>query len=113
MRSNRHFQVMTLHHVIRRRETFLAPLSRPELCCFRFYSRRLGSGVKPKTVALAIWTSPEHRTLVNQHLAPPITFWRSFADAMIAGKKAARSLVVAPAGPLALSVKKQSALISR
>ena len=83
------------------------------LSSLRFWSGLLATGVKPETVALAIWESPEHRTLVNQHLAPPISFRLSYADALLAGKEAARSHTVAPAGPLALSVKKHKTSISQ
>jgi len=73
----------------------------PEPSGLRFWSRVLAARVKPKTVALAIWRSPEHRWVVNQHLVTPIRFRRTFVDAMLAGKKAARSHATAPAGPLA------------
>jgi hypothetical protein len=53
-----------------------------------YWSRHLAHAAKPKTVALAIWRSREHRMLVNQHLAPPTTFHRSFADAIRAARDA-------------------------
>lgn len=90
------------------RDAFVSRLYRddlgrsPEPSGLRFWSGVLASGVKPKTVALAIWRSPEHRTLVNQHMIPPITFQRSYADALLAGRMAARSHVSTPAGPLLL-----------
>lgn len=64
---------------------------KPESSALTFWSRRLAAGVKPQTVALAIWGSPEHRALVNQHLVTPVTFRRSYADALSAGRRAARS----------------------
>jgi Domain of unknown function (DUF4214) len=73
------------------RTLYLEDLGRPpESSGLRFWSGVLFAGVKPKTVAVAIWNSPEHRTLVKQHLAPGIPFRRSYADALFAGRQAAR-----------------------
>jgi hypothetical protein len=80
----------------------------PEPSGLRFWSGVLAKSVKPKTVAVAIWNSSEHRTLVNQHLVPPISFLRSYADALRTGKIAARSHAAAPAGTSALDVKSQN-----
>jgi Domain of unknown function (DUF4214) len=63
---------------------------RPELKGFRFWTGVLGRGVKPRTVAVAIWNSSERRGLVKQGLIPPITFERSYADALSAKRHAAR-----------------------
>jgi hypothetical protein len=75
----------------------------PEPSGLRFWSGLLFAGVKPKTVAFGIWNSPEHHALVNQHLITPITFERSYADALRAGQLAARFHSSPPAGPLAFS----------
>jgi len=63
---------------------------KPELSGLDFWSRVLAEGVKAKTVAVAIWNSPEHGSLVKQHLAPGILFRRSYSDALFAGRQAAR-----------------------
>jgi len=70
---------------------YLEALGRlPEPSGLRFWSGVLDKGVRPKTVAAAIWKSPEHRSLVRQHLAPGIPFRRSHFDALFAGRQAAR-----------------------
>jgi uncharacterized repeat protein (TIGR01451 family) len=43
---------------------------------------RLEAGARPAQVARAIFHSPEHRTLVRQHLAPRITLRHAFLDAL-------------------------------
>jgi hypothetical protein len=70
----------------------------PEPSGLQFWSGRLAARVKPKTVALAIWRFPEHRALVKQHLAPPISFRRSFADAIHAAHQATLRPRSHPAG---------------
>ena len=60
----------------------------------------LASKVAPKTVALAIWFSGEHRALVRQHLAPAIPFNRTYADALLAGQSAALLFGHHPLGTL-------------
>jgi Putative Ig domain/PKD domain len=77
------------------RDAFVVTLYRedlgrlPEPSGFRFWSRTLAWGVKPPTVARAIWRSREHRTLQRLHLAPSMSFPRSFSNAMKAGSQAA------------------------
>lgn len=61
----------------------------PEPQGLKFWSRTLARGVKPVTVAQAIWRSREHRALQSRHLAPSMSFRRSFSDAMKAGFQAA------------------------
>jgi hypothetical protein len=80
----------------------------PEPAGLSFWSGHLAARVKPKSVALAIWRSPEHRTLVNQHLAPPTTFQRSFADAIRAAHNATSKSGSHPLGSSSLAFKAQS-----
>ena len=54
----------------------------PEPAGLRFWSRLLAKKVRRKTVATAIWGSREHRTLIREHLALPVSFQRSFHDAL-------------------------------
>ncbi len=95
------------------RDTFVTTLysedlgRSPGLSGLKYWSGVLAAGVKPKTVALAIYGSSEHRTLVNQHFVAPMTFQRSYANALLAGQRAARS-GVRPAGPLGVSVSHHS-----
>ena len=79
----------------------------PEPRGLRFWSGHLFTGSKPKTLTRAIWSSKEHRALVKHHLFPPITFLRSYADALHAGQLVARPHFSSPAGPLALLVTKR------
>jgi hypothetical protein len=64
-----------------------------------FWSRRLALGARPRAVGREIYTSPEHKLLVQQGLAPPIRFSHALLDAF----HAARWAVVPkhPSGPLA------------
>jgi Carboxypeptidase regulatory-like domain/CARDB/Domain of unknown function (DUF4214)/Polysaccharide lyase family 4, domain II len=75
----------------------------PEPAGLRYWSGRLAAGVSPEVVAVAIWNSAEHRTLVNRHLAPPVTFLQSYDEALFLGKLAAKSPHSLPAGPLAVA----------
>ena len=61
----------------------------PEPHGLRYWSGKLAAGMRPQTAAFAIWRSPEHRALVRQQLAPPITLGHSFRDALRAGRRAA------------------------
>ena len=61
----------------------------PEPSGLRFWSRTLSKGVKPIIVAGAIWHSREHRVLQSLHIAPTISFSRSYSDAVNAGFQAA------------------------
>jgi hypothetical protein len=82
---------------------YLEDLGRsPEPAGLAFWSRSLAAGVKPRTVALAIYLSPEHRLRVAQGLVAPVGFLTSYNDALRAGQLAAASLTL-PAGPLALT----------
>jgi hypothetical protein len=54
----------------------------PEFAGLRYWSGKLAAGVRPLTVAYAIWNSPEHRRLVHQNLAPAISLQRSFLDSL-------------------------------
>jgi hypothetical protein len=62
----------------------------PEPRGLRYWSGKLAAGMRPQTVALVIWRSAEHRALMRQHLAPPITLGHSFLDALRARRQAAR-----------------------
>jgi hypothetical protein len=70
----------------------------PEPTGLHFWSGRLAAGVKPKTAALVIWRSPEHRALVNPHLVPSVSFQRSYADAIRAARQATLPPRSHPAG---------------
>ena len=61
----------------------------PEHRGLRYWSGKLAAGMRPQTAASAIWRSPEHRALVRQQLAPPITLGHSFRDALRAGRQVA------------------------
>ena len=80
----------------RDRDAFVATLYRellgraPEPQGLDFWSGRLAAGVRPLAVAVAIVTSAEHRELVSLNLVPRISLRRAFADALSAGKEAAR-----------------------
>lgn len=56
----------------------------------KYWSGRLAAKVKPRDVARAIWTSPEHRNLLNQRLIAPITFGDTYRDAVRLGLLAAK-----------------------
>jgi hypothetical protein len=64
------------------RALYLGNLNRdPAPPDLRFWSRQLSIGSKPGTVALKVWSSPEHRALVANHVLPPVGFNRALADA--------------------------------
>jgi dUTPase len=65
-----------------------------------FWSGLLAHRTKPKTVALAIWHSREHGTLVAQHVMPRSSFARAYADALRVLRGA--RLRTHPAGPVSL-----------
>ena len=61
----------------------------PEPSGLRYWSGLLAVGVKPKTVARAIWGSPEHHFREARGLVHPISFARTLADALRADHLAA------------------------
>lgn len=95
------------------RDAFVATLYRenlgrvPDLNTLKSLSRRLAAGADPSSVALAVWNSPEHRTLVKERLVAPLSFRQAYLDALRAAQLAAR-LHRPPAGPLTLKVNSQS-----
>lgn len=72
----------------------------PDPSTLKTWSGRLAAGVSPNAVALSIWSSPEHRMLVNQGVVPPISFARSYADALLAARRAGRGQGPIPTGPM-------------
>jgi uncharacterized repeat protein (TIGR01451 family) len=62
----------------------------PELSALRFWAGLLAGGVGPRVVALAIWDSPEHLTLLSEGKAPDIPFPKAFSDALAAAAVAGR-----------------------
>jgi hypothetical protein len=93
------------------RDAFVTALYRedlgrlPESVGLRYWSGALASGASSEAVAIAIDHSPEHRIALARGLVATIPFERSYADALRAGRLAARSSASPPAGPLALSIK--------
>jgi len=71
----------------------------PESGGLRYWSGRLYSGASPRSVARAIWDRPERLARAGRAIAPAATLGRAYADALRAGRTAARSGVVPPAGP--------------
>jgi uncharacterized repeat protein (TIGR01451 family) len=67
----------------------------PEPQSLEFWVGLLKAGVGPQRVARAIFDSPEHRELVRQHLAPPVTLRWAFLDAVSAERSAATRLLAA------------------
>jgi hypothetical protein len=88
------------------RDAFVTTLYRedldraPEPLGLRFWSRALASRAAPKSVARAIWSSGEHHALVRKHIAPAIPFNRAYADALLAGRRAALQFGPHPLGTL-------------
>ena len=73
---------------------YLEQLGRyPEPNSLAYWSRKLASGLKPLAVAIKLARSPEHRLLIQRHLIPQTSLARSYANALLAGRKAARSHV--------------------
>jgi hypothetical protein len=63
----------------------------PEFAGLRYWSGKLATGMRRRTVATGIWRSREHRMLVRQHVAPAITLRRSFFDSLRAWRQAERA----------------------
>ncbi len=69
----------------------------PEPSGLKFWSRSLARGASPKTVTLAIARSPEHRAAVKSGVVPRISLRKALADALRAGREAAKSHATQPA----------------
>jgi hypothetical protein len=80
----------------RRRDAFVTTLYRDQLGRFpepqglHYWSGKLASGMRRWTVASEIGTSPEHRRLARQHVAPAITLRHAFIHALRAWHRAGR-----------------------
>jgi hypothetical protein len=75
----------------------------PEPSGLRFWSGALARGVKPVTVARAIWDTALSLASAKQIPFPKGTFQSSYADALRAGRQAA-ALRQPPSGPLTLTL---------
>lgn len=79
------------------RDAFIATLYRenyartPSSNDLTTWSRRLKSGASLNDVALSIWASPEHRTLVKNGTLPQIPFQRTLTNARRAAQQVART----------------------
>ena len=60
----------------------------PDSAGLSYWVNHLLAGTSQNQVALAIWNSPEHRTLVRRHRAPQISFGSALADASQAANNA-------------------------
>jgi hypothetical protein len=78
----------------------------PDPNSLKSLSRRLAAGASPRAVAMSVWGSAEHKTLVKRGVVPPITFQHTLADALRTGQRAGRLHQPPPLGPLALTVIK-------
>ena len=60
----------------------------PNQASLNSWVKHLLAGTSQNQMALAIWNSPEHRTLVKRHRAPNIIFSAALADASQAANNA-------------------------
>jgi streptogramin lyase len=58
----------------------------PESAGLNFWSGRLAAGASTRTVALAIFRSPEHKALIRQGVAPRVGFLKAFQLGQLAAK---------------------------
>ncbi|MHC5537915.1 hypothetical protein ACYOEI_06755 [Singulisphaera rosea] len=95
----------------RGRDAFVSTLFRdfgrdPSLRELRYWSRLMAAGANPQSVALGIWRGSRHRMGRIPGLAAPMTFRRSFSDALLAALKANRNRPIVLDAPVVLDFKK-------
>lgn len=96
----------------RRRDAFVSTLFRddfgraPSLRDLRYWARLLAAGANPQSVALGIWRGSRHRSGMRLGLSSPMTFRRSFNDALLAALKASRNRPILLDEPVATVLKK-------